>query len=649
MLAVGLVAVASWLSARPGGRVSAIALAATGVAAAYMDVIAVTTIYDWVSTPVALAIAAVIGGGGLTLARRWDSEHLGLLVLVPLIILAPVVTDGITLLLVGFMLALSAAALPVQLGKDWIWMHAARTAAGTFPLLVALAASAFDSGDDLWLAAACGIAAALAIVGALILLPRTRNQVAMALLTAAGVLPVLCVSLAVDRVIAALMAAALAAALLAIVCLGDRLPNVGGVVSQIWSALSAVSALIAVTVAFDGEVAGPVLLAMAVVVAVAGRRDDIARWAAFGFAIVGGGLYVSYASPSALVGATVMATPDAVSTLVSSVLLVACAVAITWSWVSRGELDNDTARTLWAGSAAVIVYAITTFTVTAGVLIGGEGRGFFAGHMAATICWIAMAAGLFVYAARRSREERSLPIAGGLALVAAAMAKLFLFDLSERWTASSASWCSSWSAWCYWAWVPAMPVCWRNRTRRCEGSHGLIWTRSSFGGVETSMATATRRTEAEVQAFQGSPELSADLQRVLVDLIELHLQGKQAHWNVVGTNFRDLHLQLDEVVDFAREASDTIAERMRALDAVPDGRSDTVAASTTLPQFPAYEHSTTEVVDLITARVYAAVDTMRAVHDAVDAEDPSTADILHQLIDGLEKLAWLIKSENRKV
>ena len=429
VLAVGLVAVAGWLSARPGGRVGAIALAATGVAAAYMDVIAVTTIYDWVSAPVGLAIAAVIGGGGLTLARRWDSEHLGLLVLVPLIILAPVVTDGITLLLVGFMLALSAAALPVQLGKDWIWMHAARTAAGTFPLLVALAASAFDSGDDLWLAAACGIAAALAIVGALILLPRTRNQVAMALLTAAGVLPVLCVSLAVDRVIAALMAAALAAALLAIVCLGDRLPNVGGVVSQIWSALSAVSALIAVTVAFDGEVAGPVLLAMAVVVAVAGRRDDIARWAAFGFAIVGGGLYVSYAPPSALVRATVMATPDAVSTLVSSVLLVACAVAITWSWVSRGELDNDTARTLWAGSAAVIVYAITTFTVTAGVLIGGEGRGFFAGHMAATICWIAMAAGLFVYAARRSREERSLPIAGGLALVAAAMAKLFLFDL----------------------------------------------------------------------------------------------------------------------------------------------------------------------------------------------------------------------------
>lgn len=167
--------------------------------------------------------------------------------------------------------------------------------------------------------------------------------------------------------------------------------------------------------------------------------------------------------------------------------------------------------------------------------------------------------------------------------------------------------------------------------------------------LHVDLVMSTRRTEAEIQNFQASSQLSERLQRVLVDLIELHLQGKQAHWNVVGTNFRDLHLQLDELVDFAREASDTIAERMRALDAIPDGRSDTVAASTSLPQFPAYERGTGEVVDLIAARTYATVDTMRIVHDDVDAEDPSTADILHQLIDGLEKIAWLIKSENRKV
>jgi starvation-inducible DNA-binding protein len=152
-----------------------------------------------------------------------------------------------------------------------------------------------------------------------------------------------------------------------------------------------------------------------------------------------------------------------------------------------------------------------------------------------------------------------------------------------------------------------------------------------------------------VHGFQPSRQLVENLQRILVDLIELHLQGKQAHWNVIGTNFRDLHLQLDEVVDFARAGSDVIAERMRALDAVPDGRSDTVVVTTSLPRFPANEHNTADVVDLITTRIYATVGTLRAVHDAVDAEDPTTADILHEQIDGLEKLAWLIKSENRKV
>jgi starvation-inducible DNA-binding protein len=159
----------------------------------------------------------------------------------------------------------------------------------------------------------------------------------------------------------------------------------------------------------------------------------------------------------------------------------------------------------------------------------------------------------------------------------------------------------------------------------------------------------TRRAETEVRAFKASPELAADLQRVLVDVIELHLQGKQAHWNVVGANFRDLHLQLDELVDAAREASDKVAERLRALDAIPDGRSDTIAATTTLPQFPAGEQNTGDVVDLITTRVYAAVDTIRSVHGAVDNEDPTTSDLLHEVIDSLEKLAWMIKSENHKV
>ena len=210
---------------------------------------------------------------------------------------------------------------------------------------------------------------------------------------------------------------------------GDRLPGVTKVVRQIWSATSAVSALIAVTVAFDGEIAAPVLLAMTVVIAVAGRRDAIARLVAIGFGVIGGLLYLSYAPPTSLVRATLLSTPDSVAILVSSILLIAAMLAIIWSWIGRSVLDTDAVRVLLACLAVVVVYSVTVFTVTAGVMAGGESGGFFAGHMAATICWIAMAAALFVYAARRTRDDRSLPIAGGLALVAGSMAKLFLFDL----------------------------------------------------------------------------------------------------------------------------------------------------------------------------------------------------------------------------
>ncbi|MHC9292871.1 DUF2339 domain-containing protein [Mycobacterium sp. LTG2003] len=426
-LAAALVAAAHWLYRRPGGRVGAIALAATGVAAAYMDVIAATTIYAWIPAAAGLALASAIGGGGLMMARRWNSEHLGLLVLVPLIGLAPLLTDGITLLLIGFMLALTAASLPVQYGRDWLWMYAARTAASTVPLLLALTSAAIGDREDLMLATACVLAAMLAITGALVLLRATARPATMAVLAAVGVVPLLCVSASVDRVLAALMISALAAGLLAVVALGDRLPGVVAAVRGVWGALSAAAALVAVIVAFDGSLAGPVLLAMAIVVGAAGGRDAIGRWAAAGFGLFGGAFYLGYAPPRTLVHATEMSSGVEVSVLVASILVIGATLVIVRALAHVS--DDDTIRALWIAAAAAIGYAVTTFTVTLGVLIGGTGGGFFAGHMAATICWIAAAAGLFTYAARQPKSRRSLPIGAGLALVAAAMAKLFLFDL----------------------------------------------------------------------------------------------------------------------------------------------------------------------------------------------------------------------------
>lgn len=148
-------------------------------------------------------------------------------------------------------------------------------------------------------------------------------------------------------------------------------------------------------------------------------------------------------------------------------------------------------------------------------------------------------------------------------------------------------------------------------------------------------------------AFQASKQLATHLQQVLVDLTDLHLQGKQLHWNVVGKNFRDTHLALDEVVDAARGFSDDIAERMRALGALPDARVATVAAQSSLPDITAYEIDTADTVDAIVASLHAVAGTARRVHDEVDAEDPTSADMLHAILERVEQLAWLIGSENK--
>lgn len=161
-----------------------------------------------------------------------------------------------------------------------------------------------------------------------------------------------------------------------------------------------------------------------------------------------------------------------------------------------------------------------------------------------------------------------------------------------------------------------------------------------------AMNADTMTTPSINLSFTASAALSDNLQRVLTDLIALELVGKQIHWNIVGPNFRDVHLNLDEVVDIAREGSDEVAERMRAMQAVPNGLPEVVAQRNTLPTVPETIIKTDDAEELAVAAINAAVATMRDVHEKVDAEDSASADILNDYIRRLEQQAWFIRSQN---
>lgn len=167
--------------------------------------------------------------------------------------------------------------------------------------------------------------------------------------------------------------------------------------------------------------------------------------------------------------------------------------------------------------------------------------------------------------------------------------------------------------------------------------------------VKVPAPVGAKRTEREnaEKGFLAPAALAKNLQSVLVDLTALHLVGKQAHWNIVGPNFRDLHLNLDEIVAIARETGDQVAERMRALHATPDARPAVVAEQTSLPEFPQGEVLTHDAIDLMVRAIESVVGTMRDVHDEVDEADPTSADILHGILEQLEQQVWFLSAETR--
>src|SRR4051812_6022778 len=101
------------------------------------------------------------------------------------------------------------------------------------------------------------------------------------------------------------------------------------------------------------------------------------------------------------------------------------------------------------------------------------------------------------------------------------------------------------------------------------------------------------------------------LQATLVDLVDLSLVGKQAHWNVVGRNFRSVHLQLDELVATARNYVDQVAERANAIGVSPNGKAKTVVASSSIPDYPEGWRSDEQTIDSIVEILAALIQKLR--------------------------------------
>jgi starvation-inducible DNA-binding protein len=135
--------------------------------------------------------------------------------------------------------------------------------------------------------------------------------------------------------------------------------------------------------------------------------------------------------------------------------------------------------------------------------------------------------------------------------------------------------------------------------------------------------------------------VGAVLQDSLADFVDLSLTAKQWHWNVVGSNFREAHLHLDELVDLARTYTDEVAERAATLGISPDGRAETVAKSSGLPTTDEGWRRVEDVNQAVVQTLEALIARMRERIEVTGDPDPVTQDLLIAQTAKLEEAHWM--------
>ncbi len=140
--------------------------------------------------------------------------------------------------------------------------------------------------------------------------------------------------------------------------------------------------------------------------------------------------------------------------------------------------------------------------------------------------------------------------------------------------------------------------------------------------------------------------VAGELQASLVDLVAMSLVAKQAHWVVVGPQFRAVHLKLDELVETTRAAADQVAERTAALGLVPSGMPLTIAQNAEGFAFPNGFVEDQVALTSITHHLLDVTKRMRLRIERVDPLDPLTSDLLMGISRDLEKHAWMMQAAN---
>ncbi len=137
------------------------------------------------------------------------------------------------------------------------------------------------------------------------------------------------------------------------------------------------------------------------------------------------------------------------------------------------------------------------------------------------------------------------------------------------------------------------------------------------------------------------------LNQQLANLADLHSQTLQAHWNVRGRHFFQLHKLFEFLAEEVDKHVDTVAERAMAIGGSAQGTVRMAAKASQVPEYPAKKLDDFGHVTALAERYGIAANSARDAIDAADkAGDRDTADLFTAISRTLDQALWFLEAHD---
>lgn len=158
-------------------------------------------------------------------------------------------------------------------------------------------------------------------------------------------------------------------------------------------------------------------------------------------------------------------------------------------------------------------------------------------------------------------------------------------------------------------------------------------SKTSFYPTRIDLPLETRQSVADM------------LNGTLAATTDLRTQTKQAHWNVKGKDFYQLHLLFDEMASELEEYSDLVAERITALAGTAMGTVRIAASKSILPE---YDFDAVGGMEHVAALADRYADYAKHLRENIDKADQlgdqDTNDLYVEISRTIDKRLWFLEA-----